>query len=196
MQEERELRELSELVFASLNFALALVGNSLSLAVFTRTRLRGVPSGGHLAALAVSDAMFTIIRILLCTVLKMVILPAVLSCSIVHYLYDLFTLLSPWYFLCFTVERYVSACHPFRAPQILARITERRVFIIVTVVACCLCIYKLTPAYHPYKDNPYSWSCRGTQSERTLMYYYVYSIAFLLLTFVIPMTLILVLNVL
>ena len=152
--------DLVSLVFLPLNAVLALVGNSLSLAVFTRSRLRGAPSSGYLAALAVADTGSAVMAPIVNSGAVFGPFPEFLQCNALAFLSDVFLFLSPWFVVCFTAERYVSVCHPLRAPQILARLRERRVVAFITIFACAFSCVPLIGQWELFWNDTISrWSC-------------------------------------
>lgn len=116
-------------------YILGFPGNILAFLVWIGKRMRH-SSGCYLAALAVSDLMFMTLHVLfeLVNVWNMAILDVPVICE----MYAVFFLWSQYYspllVLGFTVERYISICHPFRREKLC---TTRRA-VIVIVLLCLL----------------------------------------------------------
>ena len=111
---------------ASLLFVvIGLVGNGLSMAVFSSKEMRAVSSNVYLLALAASDSLFLILIFItkLMTAMRCWYFPEAridvanhfsLACVMTQYLSDLFSDYSTCLILLFTVERSVAVFIPMR----------------------------------------------------------------------------------
>ena len=94
---------------------VGIIGNGLSFATFTFSSLKKLSSSIYLAALAVADTGF-----LICVFfswinnLNVTIYHQPGWCQTFVYLTYVFSFLSVWYVVGFTVERYIAVCYPFK----------------------------------------------------------------------------------
>lgn len=113
--------------------AIGLLGNFLSILVFSGTYLRRMSSSVYLTALAVTDIVFLLI--ILVTWLSnfdVVLVHTHVWCQLFVYLTYVTSFLSVWYVVCFTVERHLTVCFPLKR-QIICQ--PRRSKIVVGVLA-------------------------------------------------------------
>ncbi len=112
---------------------VGLVGNGLSLSVFLHTHLRRMSWSIYLAALAVSDSGF-----LACTLVSWAnnvnihLYHTQGFCQLFVYLTYVWSFLSVWYIVAFTVERYLVISLPLRRNEMT---NPRRAKIVVTSMA-------------------------------------------------------------
>ncbi len=112
---------------------LGILGNTASFLVFVLSHLKTLSSSVYLAALAVSDAGFLICVFFLWLINVNVNIYHTLGwCQTVVYLTYVFGFLSVWYVVCFTVERYIAVCFPFKRGKMC---TTRRAKIVVVAMA-------------------------------------------------------------
>ena len=112
---------------------IGVIGNSLSFITFTFSPLRTLSNSVYLAALAVADTGF-----LICVFfswinnLNLTIYHQPGWCQTFVYLTYVFSFLSVWYVVGFTVERYIAVCYPFKRCDMC---TVRRALIVVVALA-------------------------------------------------------------
>ena len=112
---------------------IGLSGNMTSLMVFLWTPLSAMSSSVYLAALAVADIGFLVSLILSWTSwTELNLFHRHGWCPVIVYITYVFSFLSVWYVVSFTIERFIAVCYPFRR-QILC--TSRRAKIVVTSLA-------------------------------------------------------------
>lgn len=158
--------------FTPVILLIGIVGNSLSLSVFTSRNMRSLSASNYLAALSISD-LVTLVAYVMVEWLKrgLHILPGHLTvsfleingvCHVSLYLSYVSRFLSSWIVVIFTVERYIAVCHPLRRKSISTSVSRRIVFGLVAVAAIIL-MYKpiMSGSYIVAKDvhvctsNPY-----------------------------------------
>ena len=113
-------------------YALGFPGNILSYLIWIRPRMRH-SSGVYLSALAVTDFIFLLLHLCfeLNTVWDVSVLTYPVICEIFPIVYFTFQYLAPLLTLAFTIERYISICHPFKRERFC---TTRR----AQIVSCSL----------------------------------------------------------
>lgn len=112
---------------------IGLVGNMLSLVIFTFTHLRRMSCSNYLSALAISDTGFLVCLFFSWSNNIGIRLYHVnVWCQIFVYLTYVWSFLSVWYVVAFTVERYIIVSFPFRRNEIC---TDKRAKIVVFCLA-------------------------------------------------------------
>lgn len=96
-------------------WSIGIVGNILALLVWLQPKMRH-SSGFYLAALAVSDIIFLVFRMVyeIHYIYNKDLLDKQVLCQWFPISFMSVQILSPLFVLAFTVERYLSVCHPFR----------------------------------------------------------------------------------
>ena len=132
----RSITEALDLFFVPMLVLVGILGNTLSFVTFTFSTLRQLSSSVYLAALAVADTGF-----LLCVIASW---SSNINVSIYHqpgwcqtfvYLNYIFSFLSVWYVVGFTVERYIAVCFPFKRANMCTVQRARLVVIGLAVLA-------------------------------------------------------------
>ena len=94
---------------------IGLAGNLLSFLVFICTHIKRLSSSMYLAALALADSGFLLSLLIgWFSWTEIELFHREGWCQFVIYTTFVCSFLSVWYVVCFTVERYVAVCHPFR----------------------------------------------------------------------------------
>lgn len=118
-------------------YAIGFPGNILALMIWLQRRMRN-SSGYYLAALSLADLIFLSLQIIYELNEKWHV--KCLDVKVICEMYPIFFLtsqyLSPLLVLAFTVERYISICHPFARERMC---TTRRAKIVIV----CLTIFSL-----------------------------------------------------
>ncbi|GAB6019050.1 hypothetical protein CHUAL_000677 [Chamberlinius hualienensis] len=107
---------------------LGVVGNFLSCCVFMLTKLRSKTSSIYLTALAISDSCFLMI------LLYHELVPNVCEKFII-YATCVFTSLSTWIIVCFTVERFIAVQYPLQRPIICTLRLTKFIIVAITIAA-------------------------------------------------------------
>ncbi|CAH1797023.1 unnamed protein product [Owenia fusiformis] len=120
-------------------YVIGLSGNTLAFLVWIRKRMRH-SSGCYLSALALADLIFLLLHI--CFELEQTwnlkVISVPIYCEIYPILSMTFQYTSPLFVLGFTVERYISVCHPFKREQYCT--IKKAVVVIVALMATCLAL--------------------------------------------------------
>lgn len=128
-----ELTIYLDLYIVPVIIVLGLIGNTCSFLVFVTTHLRSLSSSVYLSALAVSDNGF-----LICVFISWLnnvhvhLYHRNVWCQLFVYLTYVFSFLSVWYVVGFTVERYIAVCFPFKRCDMC---TTKRAKIVVVAMA-------------------------------------------------------------
>lgn len=111
--------------FTPVIFVVGLIGNSLSLAVFTSKSLRTLSASSYLAALSIADISSLLFYVLIewlrrglehiHTKAKLDFLDMTGFCQLFLYMAYLSRLMSSWVIVAFTIERFVGICYPLRS---------------------------------------------------------------------------------
>ena len=118
-------------------YAVGFPGNLLSFVVWIQPRMRH-SSGVYLAALAVVDFIFLTLHVLyeMHNMWGYTILDYPVMCESFTIIFLTFQYLAPLLVLGFTVERYISICHPFKRERFC---TTKK----AKLVTCCLAAFSL-----------------------------------------------------
>ena len=115
-------------------YAFGFPGNILSFLIWIRPRMRH-SSGVYLAALALVDFIFLLLHVLFelekIWEVRTINMPVI--CEIFPVIFLTFQYLAPLLVLAFTIERYISICHPFKRERLC---TTRNAEIVSVVLAC------------------------------------------------------------
>lgn len=146
---------------------VGLIGNAISLKVFTSRVMRRLSSSYYLAMLSASDMLVLLSYVFIDWLDKG--LPAwpgghrirAISlegmCHIFLYLSYTTRFSSVWLIVAFTGERYVAICHQQHRKKVCSKRYARRITIAVCVISCLVCLYKpfLSGSYAPKQLNTY-----------------------------------------
>ena len=118
-------------------YAVGFPGNFLSFMVWIQPRMRH-SSGVYLAALALVDFIFLALHVLyeLHDMWQVNTLDYPVICESFTTIFLAFQYLAPLLVLGFTVERYISICHPFKREQYCTTTRAK-------IVTCCLAMFSL-----------------------------------------------------
>ena len=118
-------------------YAIGFPGNFLSFVVWIQPRMRH-SSGVYLAALALVDFIFLALHVLyeLSDKWEVDTMHYPVMCECFTTIFLAFQYLAPLLVLGFTVERYISICHPFKRERFC---TTKR----AKIVTCCLALFSL-----------------------------------------------------
>lgn len=113
--------------------SVGLLGNTMCFVIFVSTSMRKLSTSIYLAALAVTDSGF-LICLLIGNWLSNHKVHAHISyslagCRIMMYATYVFSFLSVWYVVSFTVERFIAVCFPLKRPELC---TSKRAAIVVS----------------------------------------------------------------
>ncbi|KAK6180560.1 hypothetical protein SNE40_012692 [Patella caerulea] len=116
-------------------YAIGFPGNILSLIVWIQKRMRH-SSGCYLAALALDDLIFLCLHVIyeLQTTWRINVLNVTVVCQFYPVVYMAVQYLSPLLVLGFTVERYISICHPFKREKYCTTKRAKMVIIFLTLL--------------------------------------------------------------
>lgn len=119
-------------------YVIGFTGNLFSAVIWFQRRMRTNNSSAvYLAALSISDLVFLLLHPLqeLQYAWSLPVLKFPVLCEIYFVLYLFSQYLSPTLVLCFTAERYIAVCHPFRKKSLCR--TGRAVKVVVATVITC-----------------------------------------------------------
>lgn len=142
-------------------WVIGIVGNVIALLVWLQPKMRH-SSGYYLAALALSDLFFLIMNIIFEVNFThdTAILDKPILCEWFAVSYLSLQYISPVLVLAFTVERYLSVCHPFRTVR-LNKLSNSKVTILTILGLGFLCVsinavqgYFWTTAHDDDREQP------------------------------------------
>lgn len=135
--------ELFELYYTPCLVILGVLGNSLSVFVFFKTKLKKLSSSYYLAALALSDSFFLIsLFFSWLPLIGLDVYNKPVACEVIIYTSSVSAFLSVWLVLAFTAERFLAVGYPFRR-QTVWKIshTKRAKTVIFVLFVLALVIY-------------------------------------------------------
>ena len=141
-------------------YAIGFPCNVLSFLVWIRPRMRHA-SGCYLAALAMVDLLFLVLQLVfeLEATWKVRLLNSPVLCEGFPILFLTSQYLSPVLVLCFTVERYISICHPYKRDKYCS--TSRAIKVIVSIVFSCLSLNLIQGYFWTYISDKDDCSIRA-----------------------------------
>lgn len=172
---------------------LGLLGNCLSMCVFFGTRLRYSSSSIYLGALAISDTGFLVSAFI--SWLNAMRITNLFNgrgfCQLFTYLGTLCGFLSVWFVVGFTVERYVAVRWPLRRQSLCTVARAKTTVIVLTALAIPLCspVLLFLKSYEVSKTSRECALDGDWQSWAT-----VYNALDAFVTFVVPLTMIVIFN--
>lgn len=146
--------------FTPVILIVGILGNSLSLKVFTSKKMRRLCASTYLAALSVSD-LLTLLFYVLVEWLRRGLVYFVSEghvafldyngiCQIQLYLAYVSRFISAWVVVAFTIERYIGVCLPLRRKDICTTRSTRKLLASICIVAI------LSTTYKPFLSGVYS----------------------------------------
>lgn len=174
------------------------LGNSLSVYVFFYTKMKRASSSWYLAALVISDTGFLVT--LFATWLNIVgfgIFNQQGYCQFFIYLSTLCSFLSVWFVVSFTVERFIAVEYPLRRQSMCTVAKAKMVILGLTGIGMVLCspvlwVTKVSLDTSRSPSKPNSTVCQLAKEWEKLAS--AFNVADTILTFVIPFTVIVILN--
>lgn len=117
---------------------IGLFGNLLSFLVFACTHLQRLSSSVYLAALAISDEAFLLMLLIgWLETFDIKLFNINGWCQAIPYLTYVFSFLSVWYVVAFTVERYIAVCYPLKRPD-LCTVSRAKVVVVALGILALL----------------------------------------------------------
>lgn len=186
-----------QLYYTPILLHLGVLGNCLSVCVFFGTKLRHASSSIYLGALAISDTGFLmIVFIAWIDMLHVHLLNKSGFCQFFVYFSTLCSFLSVWLVVAFTVERYVAVKYPLRR-QFLCTVTRAKIVVIgLTTLAILLCSPVLLFAGPVNVSTMYGNQTICDLSKGWKTWAIVYNTVDTVLTFAVPLTMIIIFNIL
>ena len=133
--------------------AVGTSGNVISFIVFLWTSLSNMSSSVYLAALAIADTGFLLSLFLGWTSwTELDLFHRKGWCPIIVYTTYVFSFLSVWYVVSFSVERYVAVCYPLRR-QVMCT-TKRAKIVTVSLAVFALVFYSFAAWTSDIRDVP------------------------------------------
>nr|KAF7434385.1 hypothetical protein H0235_002576 [Vespula pensylvanica] len=203
-KKEGEVPDLTEailrgvqLYYTPILVYLGSLGNCLSVCVFFGTKLRRSSSSIYLGALAISDTGFLIsVFVVWLNMVNIGIFNEQGFCQFFIYLTTLCSFLSVWFVVAFTVERFVAVQYPFHRQSMCTVARAKTVVIGLTILGIMTCsptLWFSSPRLKTW-DKENVTEClvaEGWEASAT-----IFNSIDAILTFVVPFTVIVVLNIL
>ncbi|CAD5114138.1 unnamed protein product [Dimorphilus gyrociliatus] len=132
-------------------FIIGLVGNCISLRVFTSRVMRRLSASQYVIALSASDLIVLIFYVLtewLDKGLKYIsdysfnLYKYKGMCQGLRYISYASRFVSVWIIACFTIERYIAVAHPLHRKRLCTKRASRRVILGVVAAAAVVSVYK------------------------------------------------------
>ncbi|XP_033331945.1 C-C chemokine receptor type 1 isoform X2 [Megalopta genalis] len=197
--------ELIENVFRGLQFYytpilvyLGTLGNCLSVIVFFGTKLCQYSSSVYLAALAISDTGFLVsVFVVWLNMLEVGLFNRPGFCQFFIYLTTLCSFMSVWLVVVFTIERFIAVQYPMYRQSMCTVARAKVTVAVLTMLAMILCspVLWFSATSVQYNEKGNVTEC-GHLAEGLESWATVYNTIDTVLTFAIPFTVIIVLNVL
>lgn len=173
---------------------LGALGNCLSVCVFFSSKLRKLSSSFYLAALAISDTGFLIsLFIVWLNMVDVGLFNRQGFCQFFIYLTTLCSFLSVWFVVAFTIERFVAVQYPLRRQSMCTVARAKSVLLGLTALGIVLCspvLWFSSPQPPTQKHNATLCNLAAEWEE----WANVFNVADTLLTFLLPFSVIVVLN--
>ncbi|XP_045156566.1 FMRFamide receptor-like [Mercenaria mercenaria] len=133
-------------------YAVGFPGNILSFLIWIRPRMRH-SSGVYLAALALVDFIFLVLHLLyeLEKIWGVSTINMPVICESFTVIFLTFQYLAPLLVLAFTVERYISICHPFKREQYCTTRRAEMVSLFLAFISLAICA--IQGYFWTYKDG-------------------------------------------
>lgn len=134
---------LFELYYTPCLVVLGVLGNSLSVFVFLKSKLKKLSSSYYLAALALSDTFFLIALFLTwLSLIGLDIYDKPVACEVIIYTSSVSAFLSVWLVLAFTAERFLAVGYPFQRQTVWkVSHTKRAKTVIFILLILAMLIY-------------------------------------------------------
>ncbi|VDI81483.1 Hypothetical predicted protein, partial [Mytilus galloprovincialis] len=135
-----------------LTYSIGFPGNIFALCIWLQKRMSN-SSGYYLAALALSDLLFLTLQVFheLNDTWEISTLDVKFLCEFYPIIFMTSQYLSPLLVLAFTVERYISICHPFKRERFCT--TTRAMIVIVCLAIFCLCMNLIQGYFWSYNSQ-------------------------------------------
>lgn len=132
-------------------YTIGFPGNVFALLIWLQNKMRN-SSGYYLAALAFSDFLFLTLQVFheLNDTWKISVLDHKFICEVFPVIFLSTQFLSPLLVLAFTVERYISICHPFKREKFCT--TKRARIVIACLAALCFCMNLIQGYFYTYNS--------------------------------------------
>lgn len=116
---------------------IGCAGNILSVLVFFHTNLRKQSSSYYLAALGISDTGFLLLTFINWFSLYDIsqIYHQSVYCELFTYLSSVFSCMSVWFVVGFTVERFIAVQYPLKRPTLCSVSRAKFVLVVITLIA-------------------------------------------------------------
>lgn len=170
-------------------------GNTVSVYVFFRTKLKKLSSSYYLAALAISDTIFLIqLFVLWLGFVKLDLYNLPIMCQAMNYLASVCSFMSVWLVLAFTVERFVAVKYPLLRAAVCTISRAKMMILILTVVGMLL--YSPIPMSMEirYNKDLKRKLCTNKQEWEWNYFNTIFNIVDTIITIVVPLIAITVLN--
>lgn len=172
-------------------------GNCLSVYVFFGTKLRQISSSIYLGALAISDTGFLIsLFVVWLDMVDIGIFNMQGLCQFFIYFTTVCSFLSVWFVVAFTVERCIAVQYPFLRQSMCTVARAKKVVIGLTILGIILCSPVLLVSGPRLSTSNNKNVTRCLVAEGLELSSTIFNSIDAILTFVLPFTLIVVLNIL
>ncbi|XP_018335386.1 somatostatin receptor type 4-like isoform X2 [Agrilus planipennis] len=185
--------EIFEFYYTPILIFLGTIGNALSVYVFFKTKLKKLSSSYYLSALAISDSAFLLsLLVVWLSFVRVDIFNKDIICQTIVYLTTFTSFLSIWLVAAFTVERFVAVRYPLLRQSVCT--TSRAKLMIGIMVVASMMIYSPYLVFAKPVLVPETGRVICMIDNKWQFAAGVYNYVDTVLTFVLPVTTIVVLN--
>lgn len=126
-----------------------VIGNTISFAVFTRTRLKKTSCSSYLAAVCISDSGFLCTTLLVnLNVFNIFLIYLQGPCQVLSFGNHVFTFLSEWYLTAMTIEKCIGVYWPLKKSE-MCTVFRAKCAVIGLAILAFVCYHYMTWIYAP-----------------------------------------------
>lgn len=159
------------------------IGNILSVLVFFKTKLRKLSSSYYLAALGISDTCFLFFLFLTwLSFIDVNIYNRPVWCQLITYLTYVFSFLSVWFVVAFTVERFIAVLYPLKRQTMCTVRRAKMVLVCLTILGAIHSTPYIIFSVPQYSERGNNTICGANEDYKVSLLFLSYSTSFKVLT--------------
>ncbi|XP_017780115.1 PREDICTED: FMRFamide receptor [Nicrophorus vespilloides] len=193
MKHHHYILEVFQYYYTPILVHLGALGNALSVYVIFRTKLRKLSSSYYLVALSISDTIFLITIFILWLQMNGInIFNKPIVCPLMIYLSGVVGCMSVWVVMAFTAERFVAVMYPLKS-KFMCTVSRAKI-IIFTLLSIAMIVYSPQLLFADVIDHPVTNKSVCDVKAEWQREAHIFNIFDFIATFVVPMSVITVLN--